>query len=314
VADGDSERRRLLWDDKAPIMTTEAREAHRRKLLQSPPPPMPLQERNSTNRQTFISDMAGHTAGYTDTSGALKVSDFYEDIIALTDYPNSCQYAYTGVPWAQPHVDEIRYEFAADATDPANQAIPLDGGTVTLYGVGFAKSPWMKCVTVPPGATESIAAGGAKDPMDYDYGYENNEPTPKVFYQAGTSPFDLTATSDFMWSDAKTVFGFWPNSPRVHYLFKDSFEALWNQTLLDTQYGEITPFLTDVNDPFNDDFIVGYWEQVTCNMSMMGFPSDKYKIGVSNDGALTMSPPVEVPVMDYSVNFSEGGVIHSPVD
>jgi len=308
--------RRLLWDGKAPIVTTEAREAHRRKLLQSPPPPppIPLQERNSTNRQMFISDMAGHTAGYTDTSGELKVSDFYEDIIALIDYPNSCQYAYTGVPWAQPHVDEIRYEFAADATDPDNQAIPLDGGTVTLYGVGFAKSPWMKCVTVPPGATESIAAGGAKDSMDYDYGYENNEPTPKVFYQAGTSPFDLTATSDFMWSNAKTVFGFWPNSPRVHYLFKDLFEALWNETVLETQYGEITPFLTDVNDPFNDDFTVGYWEQVTCDMPTMGFPSDKYRIGVSNDGALTMSPPMEVPIMDYSVNFSEGGVIDLPSD
>eukprot|EP00959_Pyramimonas_sp_CCMP1952_P458784 9477202-Pyramimonas_sp.AAC.1 len=207
-----------------------------------------------------LSDSAGNTAGYETTDGALMVTDFFDDLIMLSDYPNSCQYAYTGVPWAQPHVDEIKYDFASAAASPAS-ALPVDGGKVTLYGVGFAKSPWMKCVVVPPGAETS----SARDPTSYDYGYENNNPSPKTAFMP--QPHDLDATDAIVWSDAKAFFGAWPNSPRFHYKFKEEYVAMWDETLLDQQYGEITPFLTDTLDPFSDDFIVGYWEAVTCEVS-----------------------------------------------
>ena len=44
----------------------------------------------------------------------------------------------------------------------------------------------------------------------------------------------------------------------------------------------------------------------------MGFPSDKYMLGVSTDGALTMSPPMEATYMEYAANFKAGGMVSVP--
>ena len=54
----------------------------------------------------------------------------------------------------------MKFDFAT--TPGAEPALPLDGAPMmTVFGAGFAKSPWLKCVVVPPNTH-----GGSPEPSD----------------------------------------------------------------------------------------------------------------------------------------------------
>lgn len=80
----------------------------------------------------------------------------------------------------------------------------------------------------------------------------------------------------------------------------------WNQTVVYTNQGEIPPFLADPNGIY-DDFIVGYWQTLRCKVPKVAFPSDKFQFGVSNDGTRSSSPLNSVTMMNYALDFTQGG-------
>eukprot|EP00976_Prorocentrum_cordatum_P049749 1004114-Prorocentrum_minimum.AAC.2 len=48
--------------------------------------------------------------------------------------------------------------------------------------------------------------------------------------------------------------------------------ATWDLTYL----GKIHPYSVNDLDPYNLDFIYGYWEEVVCTAPAVAFPSDEY--------------------------------------
>ena len=70
-------------------------------------------------------DYAYNTAGVLNaSSGKLRVTDA-KDPVSLLGFPAETKYAYTGVPWAAPHVGKVT------ATAPGlgdGSVLPLDGG------------------------------------------------------------------------------------------------------------------------------------------------------------------------------------------
>eukprot|EP00951_Prasinocladus_malaysianus_P016811 scaffold131629_cov34-Prasinocladus_malaysianus.AAC.1 len=93
-------------------------------------------------RREGISDEAGLTSGTILTSdGYLSVRDWDNDTISFLGWKEHAGYAYTGVPWAAPIVHRV---------EPGGP-VPLDGGVeVLVKGIGFARSPFLKCATVQP--------------------------------------------------------------------------------------------------------------------------------------------------------------------
>lgn len=193
--------RKLLWDDRAAVVAGSAR-----RLLD--------------DRLLNLSDSAGLTAGYTTEAEALSVTDDFDDRVTLNDYPNNCKYVYSGVPWAQPHVGEIKYEFSSDAA--AVEALPMDGDVeVTVHGVGFSNSPFTRCVVVPPdaGRAQESAPRSERSRSEYNYFYEWNDPDRPTMLST-TESMNAHARSDrILWTEARPVFAEWPNSPRLNLNF-----------------------------------------------------------------------------------------------
>jgi hypothetical protein len=48
---------------------------------------------------------------------------------------------------------------------------------------------------------------------------------------------------------------------------------------------------------------------VQCAVPAVAFPSDRYELGVSNDGTLQASPLLHVPFMDYALDISAGSEV-----
>ena len=93
-------------------------------------------------RREVISDESGFTSGnFIDAEGYLRVRDRDNDTVTFIGWREHAGYAYTGVPWAAPIVHGV------DMDDP----VPLDGGVeIVVKGIGFARSPFLKCATVQP--------------------------------------------------------------------------------------------------------------------------------------------------------------------
>lgn len=105
-------------------------------------------------RREGVSDEGGFTAGdYVDLGGRLNLRDWDNDTLSLIGWREHALYAYTGVPWAAPAVHRV---------EPGGP-VPLDGGVeIVIKGVGFARSPFLKCATVAPDVR------GEWDGPDYD--------------------------------------------------------------------------------------------------------------------------------------------------
>ena len=136
---------------------------------------------NNTGRRLGVSDKAGMNAGgaYTDNDGDTwqKILDSDSDRTNFIKFRDSSRYAYTGVPWLAPTVSRVDVDRVSVST--ANP-LPLDGGIeVTMAGVGFARSPWLKCVSMQPDvraefetkvleAADKYEARTTTDPSIYD--------------------------------------------------------------------------------------------------------------------------------------------------
>jgi len=103
-------------------------------------------------RREGISDEGGFTAGdYVTLDGRLSMRDWDNDTLLLVGWREHALFAYTGVPWAAPAVHRV----------VPGGAVPLDGGVeVEMKGIGFARSPFLKCATVAPDIRGEWAAGG----------------------------------------------------------------------------------------------------------------------------------------------------------
>ena len=107
---------------------------------------------NNTGRRMGVSDKAGMSAGGAYVGADVKtyyaLADSDSDRTQFIRFRDSAKYAYTGVPWLAPTISRVEVDRTLIST--ANP-LPLDGGLdVTLSGVGFARSPWLKCVSAQP--------------------------------------------------------------------------------------------------------------------------------------------------------------------
>jgi len=104
-------------------------------------------------RREGVSDKAGMSSGGAigdSATGPVQyiIVDFDTDRTNFTAFRSSAKYVYTGVPWLAPSISRVEVDGVRVNT---SNPLPLDGNLdVTISGVGFARSPWLKCVSVQP--------------------------------------------------------------------------------------------------------------------------------------------------------------------
>ena len=194
--------------------------------------------------------------------------------------------AFTGVPWEPPIV-------LGTAT---GDAVAMDGGDVTLTGIGFAASTFLTCATVPPDpAGEQDAVGGMFYFADGTRSYASAE---NVVLTSATANAGL-ATSVYH------------GRADLHFP-ANADDASWSDAAR-TRNGAIPPFrdawAPDYDAPMSvfsggsTRFPVGYWESVTCAAPAVPFPSDRVYMGVSNDGGVMGSEPMAATFSDFALQL-----------
>ena len=226
-----------------------------------------------------ISDHAGYTSGSIMPDGVtLQVTDSDDDTISWLDFRTHSKYVYNGVPWAAPILTGV---------DPV--AAGMDGGAdVTLRGLGFAKSPFLRCVVQYP----DVVPGPSKDSMAI--------PT--------TSRYDFDFAPATASAGAKTVLDYdtnfegWMPSDARHPQNAAARKAEWDaETNKDLRGGVVPPFTkspdrAEYQAPaytpnYHDEYIYGFWEVITCKAPAVSLPSNEFTVSASNDGGLTGSSP-----------------------
>ena len=238
------------------------------------------------------------------------------DPVSLIGFPTDAKYAFTGVPWAAPQVgkvttNESAYNTAADGGDGGATTLPMDGGvSLTVQGVGFARSPFLKCAMVQhdpaaqfarvaemgdaataaaaanhnqPGADPAAAAAVAAVTAagEYTTHWPNAPPHAYVASETTGGVADgLTATTQVTVTKASVSFARWAASPRIRADFETGADVTWSESDAFTRSGEIPPFAEDVHDPFKKEF--------NSNVTTSG------AIKRTKNGALTATPAVIV--------------------
>ena len=286
-------------------------------------------------RSPHVVDAATRSAGKTWMNGSLASTDG-SDPITFVGFPTNAKYAFTGVPWAAPQVGGVVSAYGAEA-------LPLDGGaTLNVTGVGFARSPFLKCALVqhdPMGQfarhaeVGDVAKGGSAVAAG-TYGTHWSAPPPEAYVVSGVGADGLSPTSQATMTAATVLFAEWADSPRVRADFKPGMDVTWSNADAFTRSGQIPPFAEDKHDPFKKEFnggagagvrrtkdgalsgtpavIVGYYETLTCQAPAGAFPSDRYGFAVSNDGGVLLSPTLTTTVADFSLALGEGDVVAVP--
>jgi len=295
---------------------------------QAPPPPSPpppsmegfdqlqtrrrLQQITDTNgvRRPFISDKAGYSAFAVEAGS--EIIDIDDDRLFFRNFPQNAKYAYGGVPWAPPFLTSV---------STGGQPIPLDGGMkVTIEGIGFAKSPFMKCMNVQPDPAEVFTQIGKPyvnpDTFEVEHPYNNFYHHMPGKGSASGDQWSFDETTQYMKTPASVIFQKgatvdWVNQYDYHHPDNDN---LWDPESDDTREGNIPPFVRNVLDSHEYDYVYGSWEVITCEMPAAAFPSQDYYFGVSNDGGYSGSPPSEVvnTYMDYAIVFDGTGSFSLP--
>jgi len=129
---------------------------------------------------------------------------------------------------------------------------------------------------------------------------------------SASSPFDVQSRDNFMVTAASmpaTNTLDWPTAPRVNLAFQAA--RSWNNDIdyEATNEAMIPVYQSDPRDPQTMDTLIGYWDQVQCELPAAAFPSDRYELGVSNDGTLQSSPLIHVPFMEFALDMSAGSEI-----
>lgn len=228
-------------------------------------------------RLQYVTDKAGYTAGGMGPSGELVILDNDRDMVTIADYKKHSFFTYNGVPWEPPQVTSL----------PHGGKFPLDGGVqVTVTGVGFARSPFTHCSLVHPDPAGRI-------PTDtYDLG--TNPAVTSVIYRKGSARgLDVVDVGE-----SQITFGPADTAPT------DASDQ-------DTRGGKIPKFKFERPFPganpttniYNGTFAVGIYEELVCTSPESPFMGEGYEFGVSNDGGLSISPPLSTEVTEMSVKF-----------
>ena len=254
---------------------------------------------NPCTDRTGAADEGGYTSGVRDgNTGDVSVTDTDDDLLTWIDFKTHTKYAYTGVPWAEPYINSVSSSF-----DP----MQMDGGTsVTVSGIGFANSPFLKCL-----ATYDTGEP-TPSPSDYNYYYASDEFTTKgdgsVLHRVTTTPAMPKVAYD---SQAEYL----SLSSLSHPSNSASRAAAWDAAgNADLREGKIPVFesspeytqyqLPDYTPNYHDEIIYGYWEVVTCTSPSVGFPSNLYDLSVSNDAGISIANAMDVSFSEYAVSLS----------
>ena len=172
-------------------------------------------------RRQGISDEAGFTAGnYVDADGYLKVRDWDNDTLTFTGWREHAGYAYTGVPWAAPIVHTV---------DPG-MAVPLDGEIeVTVKGIGFARSPFLKCATIQPDVRGEYVMEPEYDPRETAAGYRNRFLNVDGSFLTSSSPWMYDSFSQVQLTRGQTKFEPDDGAPELHpSSYRDDRNKIYN--------------------------------------------------------------------------------------
>ena len=228
----------------------------------------------AAGRSVNVSDAALRSSGVAAAAGgalSLSATDG-PDPIALVGFPADAKYAFTGVPWAAPQVGAVTTEEAY-----GDASLPMDGGVnLTVHGVGFARSPFLKCAMVQhdpvaqfardaemgtPRTSRASSPDAAEDAAVAavtagSYSTHWSAPPPEAYVAGGVGGVadGLQVTTQVTTTAASVSFARWSGAPRVRADFESGMDVTWSSTDEYTRAGRIPPFAEDVHDPFKKEF------------------------------------------------------------
>ena len=261
---------------------------------------------------TKVSDQLGGAAYYGSSEDS-ATSDLADDGATMAA---DAKYAYTGVPWAAPSVTHTTVD---DST------LPIDGGVnILLKGLGFAKSPFMKCVS---GIEMDNSEG---DYGKYEYGYRSENASTLVtdgpeLGDVMVSPATVTHQQNddlpFLVVESKrhpaqkTYVG----AVRSDWVVTDADKATTDGGNM--RFGNIPPFQTIADHSsmpssnLRDSFVYGFYETALCSVPNGINPAKDYYLGVSNDAGVSGSPQHEaMTYSEYSMKTSATASVKLTVD
>lgn len=173
------------------------------------------------SRREGISDDAGFTAGtYVDAEGYLKVTSSDNVTATFIGWREHAGYAYTGVPWAAPIVHAVQPE----------GPVPLDGGVeVVVKGVGFARSPFLKCATIQPDVRGEYVMPSEYEPRATYDGYVNRFLNVDGSFLTHSNPWMYDSFSQVQLTRGKTKFMPDDAAPELHpSSYRDQRNKIYN--------------------------------------------------------------------------------------
>ncbi|QDZ20408.1 hypothetical protein A3770_04p29260 [Chloropicon primus] len=252
------------------------------------------------------SDSAGSTAGeVVDEAPGFKVTDDTNDPITFKDYMTHSKYVFTGVPWLAPYLHSVE----------SSAHLSIDGGSpVTVKGIGFAKSPFLKCTnsySMMSGAAEGTHAGSAGTQEPYGAGklyVELDATTSLLREDSDGGPVSLTKVSK---SAASPVSAFDTSKPG---LYRESLSHPTNSASRTSSWdvasnaalrsGTIPVFeASRTGSDLEGESIHGTWEVLQCGAPPASFPSDRYELSVSNDAGLSIANTKTRTFTEYALQL-----------
>eukprot|EP00899_Mesostigma_viride_P024754 jgi/Mesvir1/5463/Mv15517-RA.1 len=259
----------------------------RRKLLQMPTvdPGGGCSGRMPEVRER-VSDRAGYTAGLRGSDGR-SIVDVDDDGAFLLLFPEDTKYAFTGAPWVAPLVLGVDSEAAS-----------VDGSLpVVVRGVGFARSPFTKCLIVGPDSPVDVdgVRGGS-----YYARLDLSRDDPLLAREYGTYFRDSSAVFVEKWTRGGAVPYYYRTERNV--LSTSPAETVWEQEDLESMftYG----FLYNARAARADAYLIGHYDRLLCTPGAVDGPTNGLRLAVSNDAGISMSAtPAPIKYAERSLVF-----------
>jgi hypothetical protein len=139
----------------------------------------------------------------------------------------------TGVPWAAPQLGAV----TADAAVYGTASLPMDGGVpLTVHGVGFARSPFLKCALVqhdPVGQftrSSEMGSSAVAAVVAGEYGTHWATPPAEAYVASAVGADSLEVTSQATTTAASVTFTKWAAAPRIRSDFESGMDIAWDAT------------------------------------------------------------------------------------
>ena len=231
----------------------------------------------NNNQHSGASDLSGLTSGSLE-GGLPNVTDDADDTITFSKYTTSAKYVFTGVPWLAPYLRSAE----------SQAHLPLDGGgQITATGVGFARSPFLKCVgshSKSGGESRRVASAGGP----YAAMAAAAAGTEVLGDSAESEPPVLARVSA---TGATTASQYDPHRPHL-FLSSLSHPSKPTSARSDAWAADKRVPVFEENrsgSTLEGQSIHGFWETVTCDAPPASFPTDRYELGVSNDAGVSLA-------------------------